>query len=267
MHNPFPYVGFLELSWIDLLDIALVSLLLYNFYKLIRGTMAFRVFLGFLLLYIIYLLVQATHMELLAAVLGQFMGVGVLVASILFQQELKKFFLMLGETPHFDGWAIFGWLRSKKKQQTELNVAPILEAMKELGSTNTGALLVVSRYSDLVAYVETGDILDAVISKRLLISIFNKYSPLHDGALLIIEGKLRAARCILPVTENLNVPASMGLRHRAGIGMSEATNTLVLIVSEETGQLSIARNGEVYHNLSLQQIKAKINEYMTETEG
>jgi diadenylate cyclase len=266
VHNPLPYIGFLELNWIDLLDIALVSLLLYNFYKLIRGTMAFRVFLGFLFLYIIYLLVQATHMELLAAVLGQFMGVGVLFASILFQQELKKFFLMLGETPQFDGWAMFGWLK-KKKTATELNITPILDAMKELGSTNTGALLVVSIYSDLVAYVETGDVLDAVISKRLLISIFNKYSPLHDGALLIINGKIRAARCILPVTENLNIPASMGLRHRAAIGMSEATNTLILVVSEETGQLSVARNGEVYHNLSLQQIKTKIQEYLNENEN
>jgi diadenylate cyclase len=265
MKNPFPYIGFLEITWIDFLDIALVSFLLYNFYKLIRGTMAFRVFVGFLMLYIFYLLVQATHMELLAAVLGQFMGVGVVVASVLFQQELKKFFLMIGETTHFDNYSLWRWLRGKK-QVSELNDTPILEAMSELGQTQTGALIVISKYSDLAAYVETGDVIDAQISKRLIISIFNKYCPLHDGAMLVIKGRIYAARCILPVTENLDIPATMGLRHRAGIGMTEATNTLVLIVSEETGNLSVARNGIVYYHLSTAEIEKKIDEYMSEKE-
>jgi diadenylate cyclase len=265
LKNPFPYIGFLEITWIDFLDIALVSFLLYNFYKLIRGTIAFRVFVGFLMLYILYLLVQATHMELLAAVLGQFMGVGVVVASVLFQQELKKFFLMIGETTHFDNYSIWAWIRGKR-QVSELNDVPILEAMQELGKTQTGALLVVSKYSDLSSYVETGDMIDALISKRLIITIFNKYCPLHDGAMLIIKGRIKAVRCILPITENLHVPASMGLRHRAGIGMTEATNTLVLIVSEETGKLSVARNGIVYADLSREEIEKKIDEYMSEKE-
>jgi uncharacterized protein (TIGR00159 family) len=265
LKNLFPFLNFLEITWIDFLDIALVSFLLYNFYKLIRGTIAFRVFVGFLILYLIYLLVQATHMELLGAVLGQFMGVGVVVASILFQQELKKFFLMIGETTHFDNYSVLRWLKGRK-QVSELNDVPIIEAMQELGKTQTGALIVISKYSDLAGYAETGDIIDAQISKRLIITIFNKYCPLHDGAMLIIKGRIRAVRCILPVTENLNIPASMGLRHRAGIGMTEATNTLVLIVSEETGNLSVARNGTVYHNLTPKEIEGKIDEYMSEKE-
>jgi uncharacterized protein (TIGR00159 family) len=265
LKNPFPFIGFIEFGWLDLLDILLVSFLLYNFYKFIRGTMAFRVFLGFLMVYLVYLIMQATHMELLAAVLGQFMGVGVVVGAVLFQQELKKFFLMIGETTHFDNYSLFRWLRGRRKPE-ELNDMPILEAMAELGKSQTGALIVISKYSDLAAYVETGDIIDAQISKRLIVSIFNKYSPLHDGAMLVIKGRIRAVRCILPVTENLNVPASMGLRHRAAIGMSEATNTLVLVVSEETGNLSIARSGIVYHNLSVRSIEQKIDEYMSEKE-
>ena len=254
------HIGFLEVEWVDILDIALVSLLLYNLYKLVKGTVAFRIFIGFLMLYLIYLVVQATQMELLTAILGQFMGVGMIAAVILFQQELRRFLLMIGETTYFRDFIIFRLF--KNRNQTEVNVTPILEAMKILGSSNTGALIVLSRSSSLSAYVETGDLIDAEISKRLLLSIFNKYSPLHDGAVLVVRGRLKAARCILPVSENLSIPPSMGLRHRAGVGISEVTNTLVLIVSEETGQLSAAQNGVVYANLSIAELKTKISTYL-----
>ncbi len=264
------YVDFLAISWIDILDIALVSWLLFTFYKLIRGTMAFRVFTGFLMLYVVYLLVQATHMELLAAVLGQFMGVGVLIAAILFQQELKKFFLVIGESTFLGNFSLFEWLKHRKKhnytQITEEQIIAIIDALRAMSHTHTGALIVLSSHSDLTAYVETGDVIDGNISKRLILSIFYKNSPLHDGAMIIIKGRIRAARCILPVTENLNIPASMGLRHRAAVGMSEATNTLILIVSEETGNMSVARSGRVFHDLSPNEIREQIEEYFADKE-
>lgn len=260
-------IGFLEVSWVDIIDILLVSLLLFQVYKLMKGSVAVRIFLGFLSLYLIYLVVKAAQMELLTAILGQFMGVGVLAAIILFQQEIRKFLLLIGKTTSFNRDNIFVNLPWRKRSQgPEFNITPIMEAAKTLGGSNTGALLVFTRNSELKFYSESGDAIDAIVSKRLLMAIFNKTSPLHDGAVIVHRGRIKAARCVLPVTEQ-NLPAQFGLRHRAAIGMTEATDTLVLVISEETGQLSVARNGKIFHNLSNQEIRARINDYLTDDEN
>lgn len=258
-------IGFLEVTWVDAIDIFFVTVLLYQLYKLMRGSIAVKIFVGFLSLYLIYLVVRAAEMELLSSILGQFMGVGVIAALILFQPEIRKFLLLIGKSTSFDSESFFkGLMIWKKYEKQKFNITPVLEAAKSLGGTNTGALIVFSKSSELKFYAESGDKIDAFISKRLLLSIFNKYSPLHDGAVIIHEGKIKAARCILPISERDDLPANFGLRHRAAIGMSEATDTLVLVVSEETGQMSIVRNGVLYHNLSTQEIRKKINEYMFE---
>lgn len=262
-------IGFLEISWVDIVDILLVSLLLFQVYKLMKGSVAVRIFLGVLSLYLVFLIVRAAQMELLGLILGQFMGVGVLAAIILFQPEIRKFLLMIGKTTDFNKDNFFSNLLIWKRREPKnaFNITPVVEACKILGGSNTGALIVFSRDSGLKFYSESGDLIDAFLSKRLLLSIFNKYSPLHDGAVIIFNGRIKAARCILPVTENDNLPAQFGLRHRAAIGMSETTDTLVLVVSEETGQLSIAWNGRMLHNLSPQEIRKKIYEYLlSETE-
>jgi uncharacterized protein (TIGR00159 family) len=258
-------IGFLEIRWVDILDVTLVAILLYNVYKLIRGSVALRVSLGFLFLYLFYLVVKATDMELLSSILGQFMSVGFLGAVIIFQNEIRKFLLIIGKTTLFqDVVSLNFWKwRLQTSGQIQMEVTPILDAMKTLGGTNTGALIVVSKDDDLKFFTETGDILDATISKRLLMSIFFKNSPLHDGAVIIHKNRIVAARCILPVSENQNIPASMGLRHRAGIGISEMHDVAVLIVSEETGQLSFVKNGEIGHNLSLLEIRQRLNQYLS----
>lgn len=246
-----------------MIDIALVAALLYQVYKLLKGSVAIKIFLGFLSIYLIYLLVRALRMELLSAILGQFMGVGVIAAIIIFAPEIRKFLLLIGRSSFLSDdnvWKdlLFFW---RKRENSAFNISPIIDASKTLAGSNTGALMVISSSTELKFYAESGDILDADLSKRLLISIFNKYSPLHDGAVIIYNGKIKAARCILPVTER-EVPAQFGLRHRAAIGMSEATDTLVLIVSEETGQLSMAKNGKILHNLSFQEVRETINDYL-----
>lgn len=260
-------IGFLDIRWIDILDILLVSVLLYQVYKLLRGSVAVRVLIGFLILYLVYLIVRAFNMELLAGILGQFMGVGVLAAIIIFSQEIRKFLLLLGKNTFRQNEifnSIMVWRRKTKKEG--LNITPIIEAAKTLSGTNTGALMVFSKNSELKFYADSGDQLDATLSKRLLISIFNKYSPLHDGAIIIYESKILAARCILPVTER-DLPAQYGMRHRAALGMSEATDTLVLTVSEETGQMSLARNGYLFSNLSIPEIRKRINAFLMNTEN
>ena len=258
-------IGFLEISWVDLIDMFFVTLLLYQVYKLMKGSIASKVFLGFLFLYLTYLMVNAAEMELLSAILGQFMGVGVLALIILFSPEIRKFLLMIGKTTTFNRenlFRSFPWKRNSSADQFDVN--PIIDAAKTLGGSYTGALIVFSRESELKFYVDSGDRIDGLISKRLLLSIFNKNSPLHDGAVIIHNGRISAARCILPVSDLENLPAQFGLRHRAAIGMSETTDTLVLVVSEETGQMSIVRTGKIHHNMSIQEIRKMINDYFLE---
>lgn len=259
-------VGFLEVSWVDMIDIALVTILLYQVYKLIRGSIAVNIFLGILALYLIYLIVRAAEMELLATILGQFMGVGVLAMIILFQPEIRKFLLVIGRGTEFREnffKTIANW---RSSYHDDFDIQQVMEATKTLKATKTGALIVFSRDVELRFYVETGDALNAEVTKRLLISIFNKNSPLHDGAVIIYKGRIKAARCILPVSENDHLPAHFGLRHRAAVGMSENTDTLVLAISEETGRLILARNGKFLRGLKLKQVERKIVEYLHKNE-
>jgi len=246
-----------------MIDIFLVSLLLYRVHQLIEGSTAVKVFIGFLLLSLTHLIVRSAGMELLTAILGKFMEVGVLAAIILFQQEIRRFLFWIGGTTTLNGNALIGrLLGNKKTDKTGVDVTPIVEAAKALAGSNTGALIVLSNEDDLKFYKESGDLIDAAVSKRLLLAIFNHQSPLHDGGVIICNNKIVAARSILPVTERQDLPPQFGLRHRAAIGMTEVTDTLVLVVSEETGQISVARNGILESNLSIQETRAAINDYL-----
>lgn len=259
-------IGFLEVSWVDIIDISLVSVLLYQVYKLIRGSIAVNIFLGILALYLVYLIVRAAEMELLATILGQFMGVGVLAMIILFQPEIRKFLLVIGRGTEFRE-NLFKTISSwRTSYRDDFDIQQVIEAVKSLKSTKTGALIVFSRDVALRFYIETGDALNAEVTRRLLMAIFNKQSPLHDGAVIIHKGRIKAARCILPVSENDHLPAHFGLRHRAAVGMSENTDTLVLAISEETGRLILARNGTYVRGLKLSQVERKILDYLHNTE-
>lgn len=251
---------------VDVIDILLVTLLLSQIYKLMKGSMAIRVFFGFLSLYLIYLVVRAAEMELLSSILGQFMGVGVIAVIILFQQEIRKFLLLVGRTTSLQEGQFIKNFRSiiNAARADQFDSSPIVDAVKAMSASSTGALMVLSKSSELKFYAESGDRMDSVLSKRLLLSIFNKYSPLHDGAVIIYGGKILASRCILPVSDKEDIPAHYGLRHRAALGMSEVTDTLMIIVSEETGQISTAQNGQIFDNLSPQELRTKINEYLRE---
>jgi diadenylate cyclase len=257
------HIGFLDVSWVDFVDVSLVAVLLYQIYKLIRGSLAVNIFLGILSVYLVYLIVRAAQMELLATILGQFMGVGVLAMIILFQPELRKFLLLIGRSAEFNRENILkSFSNWRNDYHDDFDVHQIIDAVKTLKATRTGALVVFSRDIELKFYIATGDPLDAEVTKRLLLSIFNKHSPLHDGAVVIYKGRIKAARCVLPVSENDHLPAHFGLRHRSAIGMSESTDTLVMAISEETGRLILARNGKYVKGLKLKQVEQKILEYL-----
>ncbi|WP_046246042.1 diadenylate cyclase CdaA [Hymenobacter terrenus] len=259
MSGPFP-INFLHFGWIDAADVLLVTVLLYQLYKLLRGSVALNVALGLISFYLLYLVVKATGMELLTKILGQFMSVGVLASIILFQQEIRRFLLSVGKATALE--RVRSWTWGRPIDGPPLSVGPFVEAAKSLSSKYTGALICFTQASDLSAFAESGDRLDAEISKRLLLSIFNKTSPLHDGAVIITNGRIQAARCILPVSENPDVPASLGLRHRAAIGLSEITDAVVLVVSEETGAMSLVRHGVVYRDLATAELRARLNEWL-----
>ena len=259
MSGPFP-INFLRFGWIDAADVLLVTVLLYQLYKLLRGSVALNVALGLGSLYLLYLVVKAIGLELLTTILGQFMSVGVLASIILFQQEIRRFLLTLGKATAWERMRNFAW--GRPATGAHLSVGPFVEAAKSLGSKFTGALICFSRASNLTPYAETGDRLDAEVSKRLLLSIFNKTSPLHDGAVIVTNGRLQAARCILPVSENPDVPAALGLRHRAALGLSEMTDAVILVVSEETGQMSLVQGGQIYRNLSQAELRTQLNEWL-----
>jgi len=249
------------MRWIDILDILLVAFLLFQFYKLLRGTVALRIFFGFLTFYLIYLVVSAFQMELLSNILGQFMGVGVLAVIVLFQQEIRRFLLLLGRTTSMNK-GIFKNFKWGTQDKQQIDLTPIVEACKSMGKTNTGALIVFQKGDDLSYYTESGDFIDSLVSKRMLLSIFFKNSPMHDGAVIIDKDKIIAARCILPVSEKDDIPAHFGLRHRAAIGITEITDSVVLTVSEETGQISVIKNGKVSHNLSGSELRDKLSQVL-----
>ena len=251
-------IGFLNLRWIDVLDILLVSYLMYQVYKLIKGSVAVKIFIGIISIYIIFQIVKSLGMEMLSGLLGQFIGVGGLAALILFQQEIRKILLIIGKSSFISEEGLFRNIFSGSNNKDTFQLQPVVDAAKMMSQTHSGALIVFARSTELKFYAETGEALDAIVSKSLLETIFLKTSPMHDGAVIISKGRIKASRCILPVSENQDLPPSLGLRHRAALGLSELTDALVLVVSEETGQLSIAHDGLLEHNLNVKDVKEKL---------
>lgn len=251
-------IGFLELRWIDIVDILLVGYLVYQIYKLIKGSVAVKIFIGIISIYIIYKVVDSLGMEMLSGLLGQFVGVGGLAALILFQQEIRKILLLIGKSSFLTDEGIFRNIFSSSSNQDDLKIQPVVEAAKVMSQTHSGGLIVLTRSTELKFYAETGETLDALVSKQLLVSIFLKNSPLHDGAVIIAKGRIKAARCILPVSENRDLPPNFGLRHRSALGLSELTDAVVLVISEETGQMSIAHDGILEHNLNTNDLREKL---------
>lgn len=257
------HIGFLPIDWKDIVDITLVTLLFYHIYRLIKGSIAVKIFMGLLSVYFIYQVVRAMKLDLLTSILDEFIKVGVVATIILFQQEIRKFLIVLGKTALFSRENIFSiFFKRKISHSKTVDVNMMVDLAKNLSSTYTGALIVFTKNSELNFYAESGDILDALVSKRILISIFNKTSPLHDGAVIISDNKIVAARCILPVSENENLPAFLGLRHRAALGMTEVNDSIVLVVSEESGSISLSRNGKLYHNLTPQELSKRLTLFL-----
>lgn len=252
---------FITIRFLDFLDVLLVAFLLYELYMLIKGTVAFNIFMGIFIVYLVWLVVKALNMELVSTILGQLFGVGVLALIVVFQQEIRKFLLLLGSRYQANNKFSFENLFPQHfKSTTESSLRAIVDACQDMARTKTGALIVIARSTELREFAETGEIIDAGITAELLKSIFYKNAPLHDGAVIIVGNRVRAARCILPVSAKKNLRPSLGLRHRAALGMSEQTDAYVVTVSEETGRISVAHNGQLDENLTVENLFKKLEE-------
>jgi uncharacterized protein (TIGR00159 family) len=247
---------------LDLIDIVLVAVIIYYLYNLLRGTIAINILLGLLIIYLVFLLVSQIEMRLLTEILGGFVKVGVLALIIVFQQEIRRFLLLIGKNASLQQTKLLKNFFLGRKELEKANFAyirPVIEACKSMQSSKTGALIVFAKYFDEQYFQNSGETLNSTISKRLLESIFQKYSPLHDGAVVISEGKIKSASSILPLTDNEKLPPQFGLRHRAGIGISEMSDAVAVIISEETGEISYAKQGRVKMNVSLPDLEKLLN--------
>lgn len=245
-------MSFLDFSFLDLLDILLVAFLLYQLYRLIKDTVAINVLIGVAAIYLIWKLVEALQMELLSEILGQFIGVGVIALVIVFQQEIRRFLLVIGSTNFTRRRMFFRQLKFLRDEEdgTAIDYSELVKACTHMSQVRTGALIVLEGDSKLGFYSSTGTSIGAKISAGLLESIFNKNSPLHDGAVIISGEKIVAAGCILPLTEKTALPSRFGLRHRAAMGISEKANATAIVVSEETGEISVVQDNQFRHKLS-----------------
>ncbi|WP_245741128.1 diadenylate cyclase CdaA [Olleya namhaensis] len=235
----------LKFSWIDMIDVVLVALLLYYVYKLVKGTVAINIFIGIVVIYFIYLTVEALKMVLLTKILGGFISVGFIALIIVFQQEVRKFLLMIGSTNFASRRKFLSQLKFLKIEQgTSTDIDAIISACNKMSSTKTGALIVLERNNNLDFIANTGDEMNIRVTQPIIESIFFKNSPLHDGAIIIQDNIVKATRVILPVNNEKNIPQRFGLRHRAAVGVTERTDAIAIAVSEETGQISCFRNGE-----------------------
>jgi diadenylate cyclase len=251
MPNPLLFqIGFLRVTVIDLIDVVIVAFVLYRLYGLMRGTIAAQIFLGLLLIISVSFVSQTLDMKLLSWMLKTVSDIWVIALIILFQPELRRILLLIGRN---------GLLTSFERYDINRAVDEVLSAAEELSLRRFGALIVITRTSDISLTFDTGVPLDAKLSKEMLVSIFNPKSPLHDGAVVVSGEQIRSARVVLPLSAVTRMAdVLLGTRHRAGLGISEQADVFVVIVSEETGSISYALEGRLYYNQSLDNLRLSL---------
>lgn len=250
----------------DLIDIILVAVMLYYLYKIMKESGTINIFYGVLAFIIVWVITsEILGMRLLGSILDKFMSIGLLIIVILFQDQIKRFLVELGSQKRWRFLSsIFHHKRGNLKEDPHKWVMPVVYACMNMSKSKTGALIVIQQKIPLESYENTGDIINAEINSRLIENIFFKNSPLHDGALIIADERLKAAGCILPVSHDTNIPRSMGLRHRSALGISQATDAVAVVVSEETGNISIAHRGKIISRLSSTDLEKRLSELATE---
>ncbi len=249
---------FIHIRILDLLDIFFVGVLLFALYKLLKGTAAINIFVGIVAIFILWKVTDALKMQLLSDILGAFISVGIIALIVIFQPEIRQFLLALG-TPSFLGkyGKRFAFISSWFDTSFETDTDPVVVACQHMSNVKQGALIIITRQNELQQVVNTGVLVDAEISSSLIENIFFKNSPLHDGAMIITQNRIKSAGCVLPVSKK-KLPRYAGLRHRAAIGLTEISDAIAIVVSEETGNISYSTHGNIRHNIELATLQQKL---------
>ncbi len=253
-------ISFINFRWLDLIDIILVALLMFQFYNIVKGTAAIRIFIGILVIYIFWKIVAVLKMELLKEILGQFIGVGVLAIIIVFQQEIRKFLILIGTTGVKEMPVFRKIFNIRNQANFNVNISSISKACRNMAGTKTGALIILTKTSDLQFHITSGELMECFYSSRIIESIFFKNNPLHDGAVLIEGDKIKMARCVLPVTEKEDFPSRLGMRHRAALGITERSDAIAVVVSEQTGEIAFAKGGQINTRLNYEELRTILAE-------
>ncbi|MCQ2974415.1 MAG: diadenylate cyclase CdaA [Bacteroidales bacterium] len=255
-------MSFFDFGFVDLIDILLTAYLLYFVYKRFKGSTAMNLIFGVFIIYIIWMVVRALNMSLLSTIMNNVASVGLLALVVVFHPEIRKFLLEIGNNSRITKFFSLERIFHKVLKETpdNLNIPEIVKACEKFAKNKIGALIVLPSHSDLSSIIETGERLDSNVSARILDAIFFKNAPLHDGAVIIIKGRIVAAKCVLPVSDNMDLPKKIGLRHRSGIGISEVSDSLVIIVSEERGEISYSEYGGIVSDITPEQLSDKLKE-------
>ena len=254
------FFNFLDIKITDIIDILLVATLLYYIYKLVRGTVAINIFIGIVIVWGFWKLTQLLDMKMISSVVGGFMSVGLIALIVVFQQEIRKFLLMIGSTNFARNRDFIKKFKFLKQEDvaSKLDIDAVLKACDKMSRSRTGAILVIKRSNSLDFVKSSGDAMNVEVNQPIIESIFYKNSPLHDGAAIIENNQITATRVILPLSTERNIPLRFGLRHRAAIGITERTDAVALVLSEETGLISYINNGEFVSYKDLNDLANKI---------
>ena len=255
-------IDFLDFSFIDILDILLVGLLLFYAYRLVKGTVAINIFIGIVIFYVIWKLTDILNLDVLSNILGKFISVGFFALIVVFQQEIRKFLLLIGSTNFASKRSVVRYFNFLNQDQGSLKIdlKALLSACNKMANEKTGAIIVLERENNLDFLQNTGDEANIELSGQILETIFFKNSPLHDGAVIVKNNFIKATRVVLPVSESASIPSRFGLRHRAAIGISEKTDAVVLVISEQSGKISYIKDGIFCKFKSIDDLMRILNE-------
>ena len=254
-------MGFIPFTFVDFIDILLVSSLLFGIYRAMRGTSAPYIMVGIFFIYLLWILVKTFNLVLFSTILGQIISVGVIAIIIIFQPEIRYFLQAIGRQRERFEWLSRIFNFRNRKSEHDIDLQPIVDACREMGEQKVGALIILKQSNDLGIVEESGIAIDAKVSTALIENIFFKNAPLHDGGMVISGSRVIAAKCVLPVTQQ-NVPKAYGMRHRAALGMSEVSDAIIIAVSEETGGISLAHDSEIKRNIDPERLSQSIRKLM-----
>lgn len=260
--------GEYSVHWINVVDFLIVVMLVYQLYRLLRGSLAFNIFLGLVVVYVVFFLVRYLKMPILSSVLKNFIDLGILAIIVIFQPEIRRFLLLIGKRTPFSRDSFFMKLlqsdRLKSYREEERMINELITALEHLSASSTGALIILAHSYKMKFDTAASTLIDGTVSAKLIESIFEKNSPLHDGALIIAGNRILAAKVILPISDNPDLPTRIGLRHRSAVGATEHSDSIALIVSEEKGTVSYAKDGKLYQDVGLDELKIILLNALTE---